>query len=137
MANSRSEWVALELNGNTGRVNYLRWDGKPGGVTFSLYVPTWRVPSPTPQQVRILVVPRRNNCDDSPNLARSDLDSGPGLAWEPIVVTLHKKTIQEDVRKVQYVPTQDGELAASMDLHIPRGLTSNEAELLRLVVLWD
>jgi hypothetical protein len=134
MASSVSKWVALNLNPTA--VNYVRWDGKPGGVTFSLYVPTWRVPDPTPRQIRVLVVPRRNNGDDSPNLTRSDIDSAPELAWEPIVVTL-KKTIFRDINKWQYLPTHDGELAASPELHIPFGLTSNEAELLRMVVLWD
>lgn len=133
MPSRSSLFATLHFKSHTS--NYARWDGLHGNVTFSLYVPSWRVPHPTPTEIRVFVVPRRAERFDGSNLTRQDVDRDGGTAWEPIVTTVKKST--EDVNKIQYVPIEDGELAQALQLHIPRGLTSNEAELLRLIVLWD
>ena len=46
-------WMALDKETD----NKVRWTADVDGVTFSLYVPKWRVPEPWPSRIRVTVVP--------------------------------------------------------------------------------
>ena len=115
-------------------LNKLRWDALVDGVTFSLYIPKWRVPNPWPGHIWVQVLPRRQDCDDLPNLSRNDVDADSTTRKEPIVVTVSRYS--EHTETIRYTPGGDREDWEIGEPYVPKSI-AGEHDSLRLIVMWD
>jgi len=115
--------------------NKLRWDSDIKGTKFSLYIPKWRVPKPWPAKIWVKVIPRRGEGDDQANLSLADVTKDSALTNEPIIVTVIK--CKEHTETIRYSPSGNPSTWEIGEPYIPHPLTFDEAERLRLIVLWD
>jgi hypothetical protein len=114
--------------------NKLRWDALVDGVTFSLYIPKWRVPNPWPGHIWVLVLPRRQEGDDLPNLSKDDVEADSTTRKEPIVATVSRYS--EHTETVRYTPGGDRDDWEIGEPYVPRTI-AGEHGLLRLIIMWD
>ncbi len=70
-----------------------------------------------------------------PNLAKERVQKDAALAHEPIVATV--KYYSEKTSTIRYSPTGDPKTWEIGEPYIPKCLTHDGAERLRLIVLWD
>lgn len=115
--------------------NKLRWDAEVNGVTFSLYIPKWRVPNPWPAKSGVALSVRRVECDDLPNLAARDVKADSTLTLEPIVATI--EWVSDKTNTAHYRPIGDKKRWEIGEPYIPFVLLSEKAARLRILVLWD
>jgi hypothetical protein len=113
----------------------LRWDYNHDGAIFSLYIPKWRVPEPWPSRIYVAVVKRRQDEGDRPNLSREDVSADPATRHETIVATIAK--VATHTKTIRYCPLGDSKLWELGEPYIPRDLTFDESDYLRLIVCWD
>jgi len=115
--------------------NKLRWDVEVNGVTFSLYIPKWRVPRPWPSRICVRITPRRNEGTDEPNLSSVDATNDPVLTHEPIIATV--TMFKKHTNTIRYRPVGEAEKWEIGEPYIPFSLTADATEKLRLIVFWD
>ena len=115
--------------------NKLRWDSDIQGVLFSLYIPKWRVPEPWPSKIWVKVNLCRNSGKDEANLSLSNVKEDSTLRHEPIVNTVLK--YEEKTQTIRYCPVGEKENWEIGEPYIPISMTSNKAEKLRIIILWD
>lgn len=115
--------------------NKLRWDCNVQGVPFSLYIPKWRVPEPWPSRIWVRVDLCRNEGDYGANLSLNDVKIDSALRHEPIVVAVTRH--EEKTQTIRYRPVGENNSWEVGEPYIPISLTSNKADKLRLVILWD
>lgn len=114
--------------------NKIRWDAEVEGTAFELYIPKWRVPSPPPSQIWVLISPKRCETDDLPNLSESDVQTDLNLQAEPIVATVIRYS--EHTETVRYRPVGYQAQWEIGEPYIPFALIPDQAHRLRVIVLW-
>lgn len=115
--------------------NKLRWDAEVNEVTFSLYIPKWRVPNPWPAKIGVSLSVRRATCDDLPNLAAADVKVDSTLTLEPIVATI--EWVSDKTSTAHYRPIGDKKRWELGEPYVPYSLLPEKAKRLRILVLWD
>lgn len=115
--------------------NKLRWDCEVQGAPFSLYIPKWRVPEPWPSRIWVRVDLCRNSGKDEGNLSFNDVKTDSALRHEPVIANVYK--FEEHTQTIRYCPVGKKELWEIGEPYIPIPLTSNKADKLRVVILWD
>lgn len=115
--------------------NKLRWDAEVEGVSFSLYIPKWRIPDPWPSRIWVDIFPRRAAGDDLPNLTRADTERDSTLRHEPIIATV--EYFKDHGNAIRYQSTGDPKAWEIGEPYIPLALTGGGSRRLRLIVLWD
>lgn len=115
--------------------NKLRWDAIVEGVTFSLYVPKWRVPKPWPGSIWVRVIPRRVESDDLPNVSHADVEEDPGLVHEPIIATVVRD--REHTETTRFRPVGDDDAWEIGMPYVPKSLVPENAARMWVIVMWD
>ena len=110
--------------------NKLRWEADVDGVSFKLYIPKWRVPTPWPKQ--ILVTIKDQEEPTSLRLASSK-DSDPESPISAIV-----RRVAEHSETARFAPLGDQEDWQIGEPYIPYKLLPSESvQTLRLDIAWD
>ncbi len=115
--------------------NKLRWDCDIQETKFSLYIPKWRVPEPWPSRIWVRVDLCRNDGKDEGNLSLNDVKRDSALRHEPIISNVYK--YEEHTKTIRYCPVGKNDVWEIGEPYIPISLTSNKADKLRLIILWD
>jgi hypothetical protein len=109
--------------------NKLRWSADVDGVAFKLYIPKWRVPSPWP--VGLVVILHEKTM----SLPASQLAGSPGLE-RPIFAVVDK--VRELTETVRYRPSGPDDTWEIGEPYVPYALLSAPPpEQLHLEVRWD
>lgn len=116
--------------------NKLRWDSRVEGITFSLYIPKWRVPRPMPVHIWGTVTPHFRSLSESltPSQVTNDPEFRPNTP--PIDVIVEKHQVHS-MNKTVYRQLGEEEHWEVGTLYVPTPLTSNNSKMLRLVVYWS
>lgn len=125
-----------QLKAQKQTLNKLCWGADVHGITFSLYIPKWRIPAPWPARIWVDVFPRRAAGDDRPNVTRADIERDGTLRHEPIVATVEMHKVCGN-STIHYRPTGDKQTWEIGEPYVPNSLTGDASQRLRLLVLWD
>ena len=123
--------IAL-MNPSKETDNKLRWRADVVGVSFSLYIPKWRVPAPWPERLKVVV----DQQAVSPATAPSPPRSGSPELERPIIAILEK--VREHTKTVRYRPVGDSDSWEIGEPYVPYTvMPTPPPERLRLEVRWD
>jgi len=107
--------------------------GNPGIAEFRLYIHKWRVPEPCPEKIYVKIEP--SQLQEKPEfLTVDDADEKPRLKSNPIVAIIH--AFKPHTQTLRYHPISDQSEWEIGEPYIPYNLTHNEAEYLKIIVMW-
>ena len=121
-------WLALDKETD----NKVRWTADVDGVTFSLYVPKWRVPEPWPSRIRVTVGP--DSSETLPSLSRVAAAGTPNLRRRPISARV--AFVEDMTKTIRYAPTQRSPDEELGEPYVPKALTVGGADRLVVKVAW-
>ena len=115
--------------------NKLRWDAKVDDTQFELYIPKWRVPEPWPSKIFVEIIPITTEQNNSGYMSSDKVKEDPTLASKPIYADVVMK--REHTKTIRYCPEGDKRNWEIGEPYIPKELTHDKAERLRIYVEWD
>lgn len=123
--------IAL-MNPSKETDNKLRWWADVEGVCFQLYIPKWRVPTPWPVRLEVVVDPQAASPETDRRLTSPCSRELEG----PIIATLEK--VREHTETVRYRPIGDQDSWELGEPYVPYAvLPAPSPERVRLEVRWD
>ena len=108
-------------------------DGSPGEVDFRLYIHKWRVPEPYPKTIYVKIEPAVFQ-EKPPFVSVDEVIDKPALRKKPITAIIH--AFKPHTATLRYHPIGDQNEWEIGEPYIPYNLTHNEAEYLKITVMW-
>lgn len=110
------------------------WKERIKNVTFSFYIPQWRVPKPTPKSIYIEISEAKEN-DTVKKILEKDIEEFPELAKETIY-SIVKRT-SDHTQTIRYTPTSESKEAEIGEPYIPISLLKDyTSDFLLIKVKW-
>jgi len=109
--------------------NKVRWDADVDGTKFSLYVPKFRVPSPTPRHIQVDISADGVGSTQPTAALRVVAPLDAPIVAQVIKFATHTKTIR-------YRPEGEASSWEIGEPYIPTPMTFGEAEQLTITVKW-
>lgn len=97
--------MTFDLNYHKETENKHRWLIRTADLEFSVYVPKWRVPEPTPAYIRVTIVSNHDLPEKVAHLTFEDVNRNPERAKEPILVQL--TPVEELTKTIRFDPVGD------------------------------
>ncbi|HNZ87922.1 MAG TPA: hypothetical protein PKK55_05305 [Methanofastidiosum sp.] len=117
--------------------NKIRWDKVIDNTPFELYIPKWRVPSPTPRDVEIEVLPHNNSILNNP-LTITQAKNNPNLKNSPINANLTK--FSDHSRTVRFDPEGNENMWEIGSVYIPISILNQKGlygkERISIMIKW-